>query len=64
MNRITSQMPKSQPQTQGHPALRAERKLQRDVETMLREIAFVLKMTRRVKAEILAESSSNETLAV
>ena len=64
MNRITSQMPNSQPQAQGHPALRAERRLERDVETMLRDIAFVLKMTRRVKAEILAERSSRETLAV
>jgi hypothetical protein len=64
MNRITSQAPNCESQAQGHPALRAERKLQRDVETMLRDIAFVLKMTRRVKAEILAEQSSNETLAV
>jgi len=40
MNRITSQTPNSQPQAQGHPALRAERRLERDVETMLRDIAF------------------------
>ena len=64
MNRITSHLSQSQPRLQGHPALRAERKLRLDVEQMLRDMAFVLKMTQRVKAEILAENSSNETLAV
>ena len=64
MNRITSHLSQSQPVSQGHPALRAERKLRLDVEQMLRDMAFVLKMTQRVKAEILAENSSNETLAV
>jgi hypothetical protein len=64
MNRITSQLSQSQPRTQGHPALRAEKKLRLDVERMLRDMAFVLKMTQRVKAEILAERSSSESLAV
>jgi hypothetical protein len=65
MNRIISHLPTSpQNRTQGHPALRAERKLRLDVESMLRDMAFVLKMTQRVKAEILNENSASEALAV
>ena len=61
MNRITSPVTETQPTQQGHPALRAEKRLKRDVESMLRDMAFVLKMTQRVKAEIL---NTSETLAV
>ena len=64
MNRITSHLSQSQLRPQGSPALRAERKLRLDVEHMLRDMAFVLKMTRRVKAEILQEISTDEPLAV
>jgi len=63
MNRISSYFPQTQPKTQGHPALRAERKLRMDTDAMLRDVAFVLKMTQRVKAEILDETA-NENLAV
>jgi hypothetical protein len=64
MNRITAHLSNSQARTQGHPALRAERRLRLEVERMLRDMAFVLKMTSRVKAQILAENSTNESLAV
>jgi len=63
MNRISSHFPQAQPQTQGHPALRAERKLRMDVDSMVRDMAFVLKMTQRVKAEMFDETSK-ESLAV
>ncbi|MEI7685162.1 MAG: hypothetical protein WCL32_09055 [Planctomycetota bacterium] len=63
MNRISSHFPQTQTKTQGHPALRAERKLQMDTDAMVRDMAFVLKMTQRVKAEILEETAS-ENLAV
>lgn len=52
MNRINAYYPKSQT-----PAVRpttADKRLRRDAEAMLRDIAFVLKMTQRVKSEILA----------
>src|SRR5262245_48007293 len=62
MNRITTQNTETQPEQQGHPGLRAEKRLRRDVESMLRDMAFVLKMTQRVKAEIL--NTASETLAV
>jgi hypothetical protein len=65
MNRITSHLSQIESRTQGHPALRAERKLRHDVDAMLRDMAFVMKMTQRVKAEILEENlTSDETLAV
>ena len=64
MNRITSHLSHRQLRPQGSPALRAERKLRLDAESMLRDMAFVLQMTRRVKAEILEENSPTEPLAL
>ena len=54
-NRISRYLPETETR-QGHPALRAERKLKGDVEAMLRDMAFVMKLTQRVKAEILDEN--------
>jgi hypothetical protein len=57
MNRISSYLPQTN-ETKGHPMLKAERRLQRDVEVALREVAFVLAMTLRVKREMLEENAA------
>jgi hypothetical protein len=61
-NRITNYLPESP--TTGHPMLKAERRLRREVESMLRDMAFVMKMTQRVKAQILADNETRDSLAV
>ena len=44
-------------QDKTHPLYRSEKKLRREVEDMLRDIAFVLHCTRRVKEQILVSRS-------
>ena len=63
MNRITSYLTANDTSSRTLIAQRTERRLRRDAETMLRDFAFVLKMTERIKADILAEKES-ESIAV
>jgi hypothetical protein len=42
-----------------NPLLRPAKKLRRQADDMLREIAFVLELTRQVRDEIVAESESS-----
>ena len=58
MNRITSYLNINETAIRTPIAMRADRQLRQDAEAMLRDFAFVLKMTQRVKAEILAEKES------
>lgn len=63
MNRIFATNRMTQPSTSGKatPRLRATQRSREDVEDMLRDIAFVLAMTRRVKSEILESREFAET---
>ena len=66
MNRIFPRQPHMRTLTlkTTHPCLRPTQRAKRDVETMLRDIAYVLHLTRRVKAEIVEERELAETAAV
>lgn len=66
MNRIFTRQPHMRTRTpkSSHPRLRPPQRVQRDVETMLRDIAYVLHLTRRVKAEMLEERELADTAAV
>lgn len=64
MNRISSHFENNQPKAknQQNPLYRPTARLNADAETMLRDMAYVLKLTQQVKQEIL--ESNNEILAV
>lgn len=55
MNRIAAHVSPAPAVSHDHPALRAEKRLSRDVESMLRDMAFVMRMTQRVKTQILKD---------
>ena len=52
--------------TQTTPSFARQRqtRLRADADAILRDMAFVLKMTQRVKAEMFEENSQSEPLAV
>ena len=56
-NRISRYLPET---SESRIEVRAERRLKRDVEAMLRDLAFVMKMTERVKSEILEGKGTND----
>ena len=61
MNRISRYLPEA---TTSRPPLdRADRRLKRDVDAMLRDLAFVMKMTQRVKTQILEDRESTDALS-
>ena len=61
---MTQNLPTEAPQsaTSNHRQTRTQ--LRADAERSLRDIAFVLKMTERVRAEIEAEEEAEELVAV
>jgi hypothetical protein len=60
-NRISRYLPEV---TTSRPPLdRADRRLKRDVDAMLRDLAFVMKMTERVKSQILEDRESTDALS-
>src|SRR4051794_7816489 len=63
MNRITSYLSHTEI-TVSHPALKAERRLRQDAETLLRDMAFVLKMTQRIKKEMLEDNETSDAVTV
>jgi len=55
MNRIFNNNSASVPSINNNPMHRPGRQLRQETETMLRDLAYVLQLTRRVKEEILEE---------
>ena len=58
MNRITSYLPANETAARTPKAPRPELRHRREADAMLRDFAFVLKITEQIKAEILAEKES------
>jgi hypothetical protein len=52
------------PRTAERPQVARPATDRRDAEAVLRDVAFVLEMTRRVKGEILAEQGDRQTREV
>jgi hypothetical protein len=59
-NRISRYLPEA---STSRPQLQADRRLKRDVDAMLRDLAFVMKMTERVKSQILEDRESTDALS-
>ncbi len=59
MNRITSYLPQTS-SNQVHPHYRPTRRLAEDSETTLRDMAYVLSLTRRIRDEIVESVASGE----
>ena len=66
MNRINQRTPQrlctSPPSA--HPVLRPTQRLRDDADSILRDVAYVLHLTGRVKAAMLEERELTETAAV
>lgn len=61
MNRIMSHIRMPRPETPAtNPYYRPTKQLRADAETALREMAYVLALTRRVKASILEDGQPRE----
>lgn len=61
MNRIVSRIRVPHPETPAtNPYYRPTKQLRADAETALREMAYVLHLTRRVKASILEDRQQRE----
>ncbi len=65
MNRIFRPASKSQIPSKAIPVVcHPIRRLRQDAEAILRDVAFVLALTRRVKAEIVEEATRTEPAAL
>ncbi len=59
MNRISSMMSPKVVNAHAQRLLKADAQLRQETQDRLRDMAFVLKMAQRVKAQILAERISS-----
>lgn len=57
MNRIASYLPQAKQSDRVTRVIRSMRRLEEETEAKLEEMAYVLNLTRRIKAEIMREQN-------